>query len=110
MAIFQDNLGVWRKSVDGISIDLDGKDRQEAIAQVNYCFECFAKTYPDATNLRVSYEQAEYSEHYYNSIRGDVPATKKEIAEHLKNLKYWEKVREDNERKQFEALKKKFGG
>jgi hypothetical protein len=110
MVIFQDNEGVWRKPADTYIIDLDGKNCEEAITAIKSHFKDFVRLYPDATNLRLSYERGEYSDYDNYYLRGDVPATEEEIAAHLKNLEHWKKVREDNERKQFEALKKKFGG
>ena len=93
------------KVIDTITYDLDG-----SIDDAIKYLQRMKETYPDAY---ISYEEISGSydpnPQYGLALKTKVDETDSEYAERIAKEERYEKIREDNDRKQYEALKAKFG-
>lgn len=97
------------KMVTDIIVNCSGVLEGEAFGVIAYLQSVAAGSSWDYTNLRFQEEPKEYSEGYDFCLVGDRPENDNErIAREMKEAEA-RALRERHERKQYEALKKKFG-
>ncbi len=96
-----------RVKVPGIYFDMDGDDRDQAIAQINQVFDEAERQ--GFTDVRLDWYRVDYGDGYEYVLMGDRMETVGEAAKREAREAQTREWREQNERETFERLKKKFG-
>lgn len=100
---------VWEYSRE-LDYELDSKDISSLVAVITVAYSNFFATYPGMLDVQSVFAEASYGEQYCLSFKGSRLANERECAEYDAEQARYAKMREDRERQEYEALKKKFGG